>query len=36
MGAPAEVDAARLRELHLRLALPPAKTKPGDGEGGAA
>ncbi len=23
MGAPAEVDAARLRELHLRLALPP-------------
>jgi aspartyl-tRNA synthetase len=23
MGAPAEVDPARLRELHLRLALPP-------------
>jgi aspartyl-tRNA synthetase len=32
MGAPAEVEAARLRELHLRLALPP-KAKPrGEGE----
>jgi aspartyl-tRNA synthetase len=29
MGAPATVDPARLRELHLRLALPPAKTKSG-------
>ncbi len=29
MGAPAEVEAARLRELHLRLALPP-KTKNGE------
>ncbi len=25
MGAPAPVDAARLKELHLRLDLPPAK-----------
>jgi aspartyl-tRNA synthetase len=32
MGAPAEVDQARLRELHLRLALPPAKAKGGEGE----
>ncbi|HSR56172.1 MAG TPA: amino acid--tRNA ligase-related protein, partial [Alphaproteobacteria bacterium] len=30
MGAPAEVEPARLRELHLRLALPP-KAKPGEG-----
>jgi aspartyl-tRNA synthetase len=29
MGAPATVDPARLRELHLRLALLPAKTKSG-------
>ena len=42
MGAPAEVDLARLRELHLRLALPPVKAKPaaggdgGEGEGGGA
>src|SRR3546814_42203 len=26
MGAPAEVDAARLRELHIRLDLPKAMT----------
>ncbi len=32
MGAPAEVDQVRLRELHLRLALPPAKAKGGEGE----
>jgi aspartyl-tRNA synthetase len=25
MGAPANVDAARLKELHLRLALPKVK-----------
>ncbi len=30
MGAPAEVEPARLRELHLRLALPP-KAKGGEG-----
>ena len=28
MGAPAEVDAARLKELHIRLDLPPAKGEP--------
>jgi hypothetical protein len=27
MQAPAEVDAARLRELHIRLDLPKAATK---------
>ncbi len=32
MGAPAEVEPQRLRELHLRLALPP-KARPGDGPG---
>ena len=32
MGAPAEVDQVRLRELHLRLALPPAKAKGGEGD----
>ncbi len=26
MGAPAEVAPERLRELHMRLAMPPAKT----------
>ena len=31
MGAPAEVDAARLRELHIRLALPRQAKKDGDG-----
>jgi aspartyl-tRNA synthetase len=30
MGAPAEVDPARLRELHLRLALPPKAKKDED------
>jgi aspartyl-tRNA synthetase len=25
MGAPAEVDAARLKELHIQLKLPPVK-----------
>jgi aspartyl-tRNA synthetase len=25
MGAPSEVDEARIRELHIRVALPPAK-----------
>jgi aspartyl-tRNA synthetase len=32
MGAPAEIDQARLRELHIRLSLPP-KAKKDDGEG---
>jgi aspartyl-tRNA synthetase len=36
MGAPAEVDPVRLRELHLRLALPPAKAKDGGSEPGTA
>ncbi|MCZ6636805.1 MAG: aspartate--tRNA ligase [Alphaproteobacteria bacterium] len=31
MGAPAEVDAARLKELHIRLSLPPQAKKEGDG-----
>jgi aspartyl-tRNA synthetase len=31
MGAPAEVDAARLRELHIRLAPP--KVKGGESPG---
>jgi len=30
MGAPAEVDAKRLKELSIRLDLPPAKPKPGE------
>jgi aspartyl-tRNA synthetase len=33
MGAPAEVDAQRLKELHIRLALP--EPKPGDGKLGS-
>ncbi|MCU0945792.1 MAG: aspartate--tRNA ligase, partial [Rubritepida sp.] len=33
MGAPAAVDEARLKELSLRVALPPAKAAPGGGKG---
>jgi aspartyl-tRNA synthetase len=28
MGAPSEVDEARIRELHIRVALPPSKPAP--------
>jgi aspartyl-tRNA synthetase len=35
MGAPAEVDPARLRDLHLRLALPAKAQKPSEGEAGS-
>jgi aspartyl-tRNA synthetase len=35
MGAPAAVDPARLRDLHLRLALPAKAQKPTDDEAGS-
>jgi aspartyl-tRNA synthetase len=34
MQAPAEVPPERLRELHIRLALPPAESKSGSGKSG--